>query len=787
MKRPLLVCKGIAKDFQLRTSGVRNWLGQTLGLRNEEWLNGCMPGLCVAFAGSNSDVKPNDRLPITEKTHERCCTKKRCLKTKKDIRKTTRLTQRTQVVTNGYFGGYIGKRQPSGSLETKKCVDKLLTLRAKMKGRGKAAQLRASSGRLVTELEMNSTYRGAVEIFNLCKNLNVKDVLMAECIRTFGSQTIDGRNWMHVVETSWNSSKMKVASVITYIPPARKPNVRTNRSKVNALEAYGFRPMEHPWKELCAYEFLQWWRCEPLLVPTYYSFRNEPARTKWTQSGLELSKSRKYREGEAAAKPGEHFIAVEPDGDKYFLFPMETGTFRHSWVLLRKCRPDVVVIENLKMPSVNRPSAYNAQYCSCFFRPWTFQRGDTSVPHLSLLGMQAQDLQKWQDSLDRPSQQQGSCRLRKKTSRDVAKLAVDSICFRTAWDEYVRGNVHSATQAKLIERFLLNTMAATGKEGDDSEGEADASESEVDLPPMKLTGMKFQELITSAKNDETLGEKCIATAKAKAKESKKGTAKKGSRQNEYEQSHRIGERVWKTDAVPIAASERTNPGNMYEESYKAHLGALSLRGKAVSEQWTSAFNEKRDAAASYNPVGYSSTSIHDVLTSIMQGSMKPNQKQQDFLRHFASRLQVEYLEKQKGRINRTLGEPLLDLVHGFPGTGKSAIIAWMRQLMEEGLGWEHGVQFVCLAFQNAMAAQINGHTVHHWSGIPARSDDGNIGGDKHKQSMKCGALRVIIIDEVQLRETEGPNTGGNTVYPTWSGTYHSQRRQELTCWTSDAT
>ena len=107
--------------------------------------------------------------------------------------------------------------------------------------------------------------------------------------------------------------------------------------------------------------------------------------------------------------------------------------------------------------------------------------------------------------------------------------------------------------------------------------------------------------------------------------------------------------------------------------------------------------------------------------------------------------------------------------------------------MEEGLGWEHGVQFVCLAFQNAMAAQINGHTVHHWSGIPARSDDGNIGGDKHKQSMKCGALRVIIIDEVQLRETEGPNTGGNTVYPTWSGTYHSQRRQELTCWTSAAT
>ena len=49
-------------------------------------------------------------------------------------------------------------------METKKCVDKLLTLRAKIQGRGTAAQVRASSGRLITDLEMNSTYRGAVEV-----------------------------------------------------------------------------------------------------------------------------------------------------------------------------------------------------------------------------------------------------------------------------------------------------------------------------------------------------------------------------------------------------------------------------------------------------------------------------------------------------------------------------------------------------------------------------------------------------------------------------------------------
>ena len=66
-------------------------------------------------------------------------TKKRCIKKQQYMKRATRATQRMQVVTNGYFGGYIGKRQPAGTLETKKCVDKLFTSRAKIQGRGRAA------------------------------------------------------------------------------------------------------------------------------------------------------------------------------------------------------------------------------------------------------------------------------------------------------------------------------------------------------------------------------------------------------------------------------------------------------------------------------------------------------------------------------------------------------------------------------------------------------------------------------------------------------------------------
>ena len=80
-------------------------------------------------------------------------------------------------------------------------------------------------------------------------------------------------------------------------------------------------------------EFLQQWRCEPLLIPTYYFNREEPARARWTKSDAELIKTRKSKEGDVATKPREHFRAVEPDKDTYFLFPMDTWTFCRSWAL----------------------------------------------------------------------------------------------------------------------------------------------------------------------------------------------------------------------------------------------------------------------------------------------------------------------------------------------------------------------------------------------------------------------------------------------------------------------
>ena len=68
--RALLVCPGLAKKRKLRRSGARNMVGSTLFVRNSEWLNGTVPGFCFVFGGSNTDVQPNDLLPILPQTHE---------------------------------------------------------------------------------------------------------------------------------------------------------------------------------------------------------------------------------------------------------------------------------------------------------------------------------------------------------------------------------------------------------------------------------------------------------------------------------------------------------------------------------------------------------------------------------------------------------------------------------------------------------------------------------------------------------------------------------------------
>ncbi len=88
----------------------------------------------------------------------------------------------------------------------------------------------------------------------------------------------------------------------------------------------------------------------------------------------------------------QYLFVIEPnEGADYVAFPADPAdtykVFRHAWVLVRKKRPDVVVIEGLRMPSASRAATENAKYCCLFFRPWTLLPGEARIPNLTLLGL----------------------------------------------------------------------------------------------------------------------------------------------------------------------------------------------------------------------------------------------------------------------------------------------------------------------------------------------------------------------------------------------------------------
>ena len=82
-------------------------------------------------------------------------------------------------------------------------------------------------------------------------------------------------------------------------------------------------------------------------------------------------------------------------------------------------------------------------------------------------------------------------------SHAVQANAIETqVQWHDAWQEYVRGNVVSASAAALIKTFLLHTMAAsvpTGHRENDSDGEE--SEVDPDIPPLTLPSQSLSKLI----------------------------------------------------------------------------------------------------------------------------------------------------------------------------------------------------------------------------------------------------------------------------------------------------
>ena len=75
---------------------------------------------------------------------------------------------------------------------------------------------------------------------------------------------------------------------------------------------------------------------------------------------------------------------------------------------------------------------------------------------------------------------------------------------------------------------------------------------------------------------------------------------------------------------------------------------------------------------------HSAGKLQDRIASLMIRDIKPTEEQRTVLEARVERVEVEAQEEQSGTRETSEQEPLFDLVHGFPGTGKTELIFWIR-------------------------------------------------------------------------------------------------------------
>ena len=119
--------------------------------------------------------------------------------------------------------------------------------------------------------------------------------------------------------------------------------------------------------------------------------------------------------------------------------------------------------------------------------------------------------------------------------------------------------------------------------------------------------------------------------------------------------------------------------------------------------------------AHYSQIEYKKL-LDDWFTRVENEKDRPNERQRQILHKMRERILCEFElftegpDLQRKLLKKTSEdereEPLRGLIHGLPGTGKSRVIKWLCRMFGEALKWEHGNEFVCVAFQNRVAHAI---------------------------------------------------------------------------------
>ena len=160
-------------------------------------------GLAVIFR-CNTNTKWTWLLPLTKATHFSDVCQKLCLGNGNRTQKSLLVAaSRAAKQLVGYFCGYTTKRQVVGKYELDQAAASMNVLEDVLKKDSVARQISRVTNRMLSDLQCRGMLRPATDETNLSANSVAHDNMNAEFIRTFMTQTFQGRRYLERLE--WES------------------------------------------------------------------------------------------------------------------------------------------------------------------------------------------------------------------------------------------------------------------------------------------------------------------------------------------------------------------------------------------------------------------------------------------------------------------------------------------------------------------------------------------------------------------------------------------------------
>ena len=239
---------------------------------------------------------------------------------------------------------------------------------------------------------------------------------------------------------------------------------------------------------------------------------------------------------------------------------------------------------------------------------------------------------------------------------------------------------------------------------------------------------------------------------------------------------RLGRSMWQS--APLSEQERASVQEIFfdDGSLPSSVEAKQAAKEVLKDEIerVEPFAEGTEPYSNYTVINYG-TLIDRWFEKLSSEELQPNEekKLRPNVEQWASLHAVKervLLEKElqnegpwirrsnaRRKVEDPREEPLRGLILGLPGTGKSEVITWVCRLFTEALGWEHGKQFLCLAFQNRVAHKMGGVTIHSGGDIPigAKQQEFKLDHvDVDHLYRRNQLLRWLLFDEIFMNPDE---------------------------------